>query len=65
MHIKAARIVSGVTRSISLKYYTLTVGLHLMTEELTKIIVLTVKIKNNMVPDYLSDLFPSSVSNPR
>jgi len=23
MHIKAARIVSGVTRSISLKYYTM------------------------------------------
>ena len=37
------------------------VGLHLMTEEL----VLTFKIKNNMVPDYLSDLFPRSVENPQ
>jgi len=27
--------------------------------------VLTFKIKNNMVPDYLSDLFPRSVENPQ
>ena len=29
-----------------------------------KIIVLTFKIKNNIVPDYLSDLFPRSDENP-
>ena len=66
MQIEAARIVSGVTRSISLNTLYNEIGWLTPDDRRTyQKNVLTFKIKNNMVPDYLSDLFPRSVENPQ
>ena len=66
MQIEAARIVSGVTRSISLNTLYKAIGWLTLDDRRTyQKNVLTFKIKNNMVPDYLSDLFPRSAENPQ
>ena len=66
MQIEAARIVSGVTRSISLNTLYNEIGWLTLDDRRTyQKNVLTFKIKNNMVPDYLNDLFPRSVENPQ
>jgi len=65
MQIEAARIVSGVTRSIRLNTLHNEIGwLTLDDRKNLSKCVLTFKIKNNMVPDYPSDLFPRSAENP-
>ena len=62
MQIEAAIIVSGVTRSISLNTLYNEIGWSTLDDRRTyQKVVLTFKIKNTMVPDYLSDLFPRSV----
>ena len=61
IQIEAARIVTGVTRSTSLKRIYNEIGwLTLNDRRKYQKLVLTVKIKNNMVPGYLSILFPRS-----
>ena len=50
MQLEAARIVTGTTRSIS--------TINLYDEIGWLILVLTYKIKNDMIPDYLNNLFP-------
>ena len=68
MQIEAARIVSGVTRSISLTTLYKAIGWLTLDDtwwQKNQKNVLTFKIKNNMVPDYLSDLFPRSAENPQ
>ena len=65
MQIEAAIIVSGVTRSTSLNTLYTEIGWLTLDDRRTyQNNVLTFKIKNNMVPDYLSDLFPRSDENP-
>jgi len=55
-----------ITRSISLNTLHNEIGwLTLDDRKTDQTFVLTFKIKNNMVPDYLSDLFPRSVENPQ
>ena len=66
MQIEAARIVIGVTRSISLNTLYTEIGWLTLDDRRTyQIIALTFKIQNNMVPDYLSDLLPRSAENPQ
>lgn len=56
---EAARIVTGTTRSISLSNLYKEIGwLSLSDRRQYQKIILTFKIKNNMVPDYLNALFP-------
>jgi len=65
MQIEAAKIVSGVTRSTSLNTLYTEIGWLTLDDRRTyQNNVLTFKIKNNMVPDYLSDLFTRSDENP-
>ena len=66
MQIEAARIVIGVTRSISLNTLYTEIGWLTLDDRRTyQIIALTFKIQNNMVPDYLSDLLLRSAENPQ
>jgi len=59
MHLEAARIVTGTTRSIStIKLYNEIGWLTLEDGRKHQKFVLTFKIKNDMVPDYLNNLFP-------
>ena len=66
VQIEAAIHVSGVMRSITLNTLYNDIGWLTLGDRRTyQKIVLTFKIKNNMVPDYLSDLFPRSAENPQ
>ena len=66
MQIEAAITVSCVMRSITLNTLYNDIGWLTLGDRRTyQKIVLTFKIKNNMVPDYLSDLFPRSAENPQ
>ena len=62
VQIEAARIVTGTTRSITLNNLYKEIGwLTLEDRRKYQKLVLTFKIRNNMVPDYLSTLFPRQV----
>ena len=66
VQIEAAITVSCVMRSITLNTLYNDIGWLTLGDRRTyQKIVLTFKIKNNMVPDYLSDLFPRSAENPQ
>ena len=59
MQLEAARIVTGTTRSIStINLYDEIGWLTLEDRRKYQKFVLTFKIKNDMVPDYLNNLFP-------
>ena len=62
VQIEAARIVTGTTRYITLNNLYKEIGwLTLEDRRKYQKLVLTFKIRNNMVPDYLSTLFPRQV----
>ncbi len=59
LQLEAARIVTGTTRSVSLRNLYQEIGwLTLEDRRAYQKLILTFKIYNNMVPDYLSALFP-------
>lgn len=64
IQLEAARIVTGTTRSISINNLYREIG-WITLENRRKYLkmILTFKIKNSMVPDYLVDLFPRPVGN--
>ncbi len=60
----AARIVTGLTRSVSLvKLYNEIGWPSLSNRRKFQKLVIIYKIKHNLAPDYLSDLFPNTVGN--
>ena len=65
IQLEAARIVTGSTRSTSLNnIYRETGWLTLSNRRLYQKLLIMYKIKNGMVPEYLSSLFPRTMDNP-
>ena len=66
IQIEAGRIVTGTTSSISLQNLYREIGWLTLENRLKyQKIILTFKIKNNMVPGYLSNLFSKNSNRKR